>query len=345
MIGLRDIIKRGVAFILSLTLVFSLLVSVGASVSVTGEEGGGDHRDVAVGRMIAGFENFEESIDISDLDILPDQLGDLFAAATKNSPYLFYVDNNLSYTYKNGGCVVSVIPKYLYTQREAREMTAYCKGEIKRLASLAQRGESELERVLILHDLICRKFSYDLTLESNNLYTFLKTGRGTCQGYTWTYMAALREMGVECEYVASDTIVHIWLRLKIDGEWYHSDVTWDDPPQTEGTGKQSRSHFLFSDEKADADGYLDRYSASEIKCESEKYDGEDLSPVISLCSSAGDVDHDGEVVLADLLRLRIYLEKGERDRYICPICADVDGDLSLGNNDVELLRRMMIASP
>ncbi len=344
---LRAVVKRGVALVLAFTLAFSLLVRVVATEgeSVSGEESEQDDRDVAIGRMITGFENFEERIDLSDLNILPDRLGELFAAATKNSPYLFYVGNNLSYTNIKGGGVVSVLPKYLYSKDEAIEMVSYCREEIAKLASLAQYGESELERVLILHDLICKKFSYDLSLESNNLYTFLKTGSGTCQGYTWTYMAALREMGIECEYVASDTIVHIWLRVRIDGEWYYSDVTWDDPPQNEGTGKQSRAHFLFSDEKADADGYSDRYSASKNECQSGKYDGDDLSDVISFCLQEGDIDHDGEVGLLDLLRLRMYLEKGERDGYICPICSDLDGNLSLEGDDVEPLRRMMIASP
>lgn len=156
-------------------------------------------------------------------------------------------------------------------------------------------------------------------------------------------MAALREMEIECEYVASDTIVHIWLKLKIDGEWYHSDVTWDDPPRDEGAGKRNREHFLFSDDKADVDGYADRYSASESNCKSEKYDLFDFSSSIPPCSVAGDVDHNGAVGLADLLRLRIYLEQGKRDSYICLICADCDGDFDLDENDVDIIRKLLIS--
>ncbi len=289
----------------------------------------------AVECLIRGFESFEESIDISEYDILPDELGKVFSDATKNSPYLFYVDNHLSYTYRKGGSVVSVIPKYDCTKEEAEERVEFCKGEIKKLASLADLGETQLQKAAYAHDLICMRYKYDLTLDSDDLYNFLSSGTGTCQGYTWAYMAVLREMGIECEYVASDKIVHIWLKLKIDGEWYNSDATWDDPPSEEGKENGvRRRHFLFSDKKAENDGYIERYSASDQMCNNEKYDAE----VLTTYHAHGDVDHNGRVELSDLIAFRCYAEHLELSSALCFICAEISRDMILGDVDIDALR-------
>ncbi len=296
----------------------------------------------AVLRLIRGFESFEESIDISEYGIPPENVGKVFADATKNSPYLFYVGNHLSYTYRKGENVISLIPQYECTEEEARARVEFCKSEIKKLAALADLGQTPLHKAEIAHDLICLRYKYDLTLVSGDLYSFLSSGTGTCQGYTWAYMAVLRELGIECEYVASDKIVHIWLKLKIDGEWYNSDVTWDDPPSEEGRENGViRRHFLFSDKKAEADGCIERYSSSDQNCVSEKYDSE----MHASYHVHGDVDHNGRVELSDIIELRRYVELFESSGDICVICAELSRDMMLDDFDTDALRDVLLDSP
>ncbi len=331
-------------FAVIIALIFSFATVIRAE-NVINEEQEREraHRE-AVDRMRQGFEKYEESIDLSDLSISPDELGKLFSDATKDTPYLFFVSNNLSYSYRTGGCVVSIKPKYTMEKGEAEEAVGYCKAEVGKIAAMLKGYESDLERLVRAHDLICANFAYDTALESNNIYTFLKTKKGTCQGYTWTYMAVLRELGIECRYVASDDIAHIWLAVKIDGEWYHSDVTWDDPPSAEGSEQKSRAHLLFSDEKADADGYVNRYSSSDVKCSDKKYDGEDFSLKYLFCCLRGDVDHDGKVGVKDILLLRMYIDKGIDGKSPCLICADADQNCAIDEKDTEAIRKIVLLS-
>ncbi len=335
-------LKRVTAILMSLLIAWIFCIRIGAGESSSsGEDCVQNEEETVIERMIRGFEEHEESIDISEYAISVDELGKLFADATKNSPYLFYVGNDLSYTYRKSGEVVSLYPKYECTREEALERVELCRAEIKKLAELISSATTELERIEAAHDLICMRYKYDLTLESNDMYSFLMRGEGTCQGYTWTYMALLRELGIECEYVASDRIKHIWLKLKTDGEWYHSDVTWDDPPGDEGKGENvSRRHFLFSDAKADNDGYSERYSGGEGLCKSPMYDREE--PVYY--HAHGDIDHNGRVELDDLVFLRRYSELGEKID-ICPICADPSGDLLIGDADIDRIRGLLLNSP
>ena len=342
-------VKKVFKFVLSGIIALVLPIVIHTDVFAVGTESesgstNGDEQE-AIERMRSGFENFEERIDLSEYNISPQDLTRIFANATKNSPYLFYVDKNLSYTYRTGGNVISVTPKYNCTQAEFEQMRNFCVGEVQKIAALANQGESELAKLIYAHDIVCRSFSYDITLESNNIYTFLTAKKGTCQGYTWAYMAVLRELGIECEYVASDSIVHIWLKVKIDGEWYYSDVTWDDPPSDEGKSMPvSRRHLLFSDKKADDDGYKDRYGAGDEKCESEKYDSFEFSELLSPTHGRGDVNSDGKVNAYDVICLRRYIECGEKSEIACPICADVDGDFWISEIDIQLAREIVLTN-
>ena len=337
-------IMRQLILVLAVTVSFiiSSVTVIRAENAAAEAEKREETRAEAVERMRRGFAVFEESIDISDLKIPPEELGMLFADATKDTPYLFYVSNNLSYSYRTGGYVISVEPKYTMNRSDAEAAVGYCKREIRKMSLLLADRETELQKLAGAHDLICKRFTYDITLQSNNIYSFLKTGTGTCQGYTWTYMALLRELGIECHYVASDSIAHIWLAVKIDGDWYHSDVTWDDPPVGEASGEYNRSHLLFSDAKAESDGYADRYGAGNIKCEEVTYDG-NLHSDIHPCALSGDADHNGQTTLYDLVLLRLHLEgEGNTLKDVCRVCSDANEDLNLDEKDAEHIRSVLL---
>ncbi|SKB63882.1 hypothetical protein SAMN06296386_10390 [Lachnospiraceae bacterium] len=51
--------------------------------------------------------------------------------------------------------------------------------------------------------------------------------RGNCFGYTLAYSYLLKRAGIES--VRAYNKAHTWSVVKLDGEWYHVDVTWDDP--------------------------------------------------------------------------------------------------------------------
>ncbi len=295
-------------------------------------------------RLREGFLSFEREIDLSLFFLTLPELEKVFIDTIKNDPYLFYVNGNLSYTYRREGHIVSVLPEYDMSREEALERIDYCTRMVKSISELVVGYDTELEMILALHDLLCRSFSYDLTLQSDNMYSFLRERSGTCQGYAWTYMAVLRAIGFECEYAASDTLKHIWLLVNVDGEWYHSDPTWDDPPRNEGSGKTEYKHFLFSDKMAFEMGYRDWYSRDDIKCNSRKYDGMDFAAVMMQCGEEGDVFHNGFIDLYGLVTLERFLSSdGICGGEICLVCADMNRDFTVDECDIELFREKMLS--
>lgn len=103
-------------------------------------------------------------------------------------------------------------------------------------------GMSDFEMELALHDALLPKLSYDKTVhdfrtpqgreDNNNPYGALVGGYGICLGYATTFQLLMDMAGVECITVvgasSNSTSSHAWNLVKLEGEWYAVDCTWDD---------------------------------------------------------------------------------------------------------------------
>lgn len=290
-------------------------------------------------KISLGFYGFEQSIDVSEFALAPTELLHIFSCAIKDDPYLFFVSRNLRYSYKTNGCVLSLTPQYTMTREEYESAVTYCTERVGAIAALSEHFESEIEKVLFLHDFICENFEYDDELKNDDIYDFLLTGKGTCEAYMLLYTAVLRECGIESHFAASDSLTHIWNIVRLDGEWYHVDLTWDDSASEESV---SRRHFLLSDKAALGKGHRDWYLPIDAECISEKYDNFEFDGLLGDRVISGDINHDGEISLLDLLILRGWLAQNHPTDF-CDSCADIDLDGTVNECDVELLRRKLLA--
>ena len=153
-------------------------------------------------------------------------------------------------------------------------------------------------------------------------------------------MALLRAAGIECTFVASDSMMHIWNIAKIDGEWYHVDVTWDDYPEMFASVEYDS--FLKSDDAIRKTSHRDWFGKEEIGCNSYKYDNMSfISPLKSFIGT-GDVNCDGTLDVLDLVLLES--EKGQfpnNHAFLIP-AADIDGDRALTDIDSALIRQSVL---
>lgn len=73
----------------------------------------------------------------------------------------------------------------------------------------------------------------------------LKNG-GVCSGYSKAYQELLARVGIEAYYISGLVYgddPHAWNVVKIDGKYYCTDVTWDDPVPDEA-GRIRRDYFM-----------------------------------------------------------------------------------------------------
>lgn len=114
-------------------------------------------------------------------------------------------------------------------------------------------GMSAYQKQLAIHDYIVLNCQYDTATaasrDSSNkdpfsAYGALINGLAVCQGYAEAAQVLLTMTGIECYRLNSDD--HSWNLVKIEGGYYHMDVTWDDPtPDT--PGKVRYDYFNLTD--------------------------------------------------------------------------------------------------
>lgn len=69
--------------------------------------------------------------------------------------------------------------------------------------------------------------------DNDNPYGLLVGRKGICLGYTYTFRLFMDLLDIECTVVHGASHggadEHAWNMVRLDGEWYCVDVTWDDP--------------------------------------------------------------------------------------------------------------------
>lgn len=122
-------------------------------------------------------------------------------------------------------------------------------------------GMSDFERELALHDALLPKLSYDKAVydfrtpqgreDNNNPYGALVGGYGICLGYATTFQLLMDMAGVECITVtgasSNSTSSHAWNLVRLEGEWYAVDCTWDDSNDWTGLAQTHRYFNVTSD--------------------------------------------------------------------------------------------------
>ncbi len=227
--------------------------------------------------LISDMKNYHVSCDVSAFMIKTDQFADIFVELLNENPDLFYVSQSFSYNYDQNEYVKKVFLTYTLdgkevTDRETLDAAVdFYNGNLDAIISMLPEGLDDYGKTLWLHDYICLNFRYDNTLEGSNAYHMFKYGCGVCQAYTDVFMSLLKKCGIECYFSVSLKMKHIWNQVKIAGDWYHIDVTWDDAGDAEGNdvpGRALHTYFLLSDAAVSSD----HYDYVGKKCNSTFYD-------------------------------------------------------------------------
>ena len=113
---------------------------------------------------------------------------------------------------------------------------------------LKSAGRSDYSRALWLHDWLIYNADYDTSYTYYQPDGVLLYGTGVCDSYTRAYNLLLREIGIECLRLVgtANGESHSWNLVRLNGNWYHIDCTWDDPI---GGGKERHTYFALTDEQ------------------------------------------------------------------------------------------------
>ncbi len=246
-------------------LTLLLTVSLSASVTATTKN--------ASDLIYSNMMNTIDEIDLSAYSITVDELSGIFNELISGKPELFFVERSYNYTYtEDDNIVISMLPNYKFTGSPLEIARSEYDTFIENAVSGIDSDWSDVEKLLYLHDYLALYAEYDNSLTNGDAYLLISTGSGTCSAYTLAYMALCEAVGIECGFVGSDSMNHAWNVVMVEDEWYHVDVTWDDPVP-DFDGRVLHSAFLCSDEGIiDASASTHENWKSDYECTDNGYD-------------------------------------------------------------------------
>ena len=217
---------RVACFCLALALITTLLCVF--SVPVAAAE---DRISAAATDIATAVNAYATEIPLSSYSLTPKELASAVEMVVYEHHELFFLAQTWSYYKNSSGCVTKMLPVYRYDVADIPEMREEYVNLFNAFITSCNISpdDTEYERALAVHDKICSSFCYDTTYVIDCTYELLLYGEGVCEALAILYEAVLTHLGVECDTVINEAEQHCWNMVKLDGEWYHVDVTWADP--------------------------------------------------------------------------------------------------------------------
>lgn len=201
------------------------------------------------------------NIDISEYKVLAEDISGIYFSFATRHPELL-IKTSLSWVPSlTGKYAKRIIPVYI-TESAAEDaiFRSMMNEKVQEYINLAAPFDDIVEKMLVIHDKMVENYKYDTEYSplSYHAYGLFKNNKAVCQGYAQAFYMIMRELGVDCDFCISDSINHIWNYVKVNGKWFHVDVTWDDPVIKNSNGEiierttAYHDNFLVSDKNMQA---------------------------------------------------------------------------------------------
>lgn len=183
--------------------------------------------------LAQGFQSRESKFTVThqgNRNDLSENMKDIIRQALHEDDYTAYVLDSYAYTLRSWGNKSTATIEARY--RETAEQTAQVNEKVKSvLAEILKPGMNDHEKIKAIHDWVVTNVEYDQSLTYYTAYHAIALGKAVCQGYSLLGYRMLQEAGFDALIAEGsvNTGEHAWNMVKLDGVWYHLDLTWDDP--------------------------------------------------------------------------------------------------------------------
>jgi len=182
-----------------------------------------------------------EVIDISEYQITKSEISLMLTNVINDHPDLFFVGPSIN-GYVSSEIVTHYIPEYLFTGDDLKARQAAFNASVNAIANDARMASTTIGRLIRVNDYFCTHYSYDESLTIFRPDQLFSGGTGVCQAYMLGYAAVLDELDIPNTHATSTAMKHTWNLVNVGDEWYHIDVTWNDP--LPDTALQARHRYF-----------------------------------------------------------------------------------------------------
>ncbi len=240
--------KKVIALVLTVFMLVTLLPSIAANAADAdmrygrkklGEMTNGAALQFAYDKLVSGCAaNTPTSIDMSQCAVSVKEFTDyVFPMFYGDYPEYFWVSNGgYSYTHTADSAkkLLSVTPGYHSGIGNLASAKSAFNSKVEQLT--ASLSGSDYDKAKTLHDRLIQTVTYTSAQNDQNAYGALVEGKAVCNGYARAYQHLMLKAGIPAWYVRGNSINpttnnredHAWNLVKLDGQWYYTDVTWDD---------------------------------------------------------------------------------------------------------------------
>ena len=171
--------------------------------------------------------------------ITAEELQTVMDAYRRDYTHHFWLGGGYSYS-MSSVTVLSVTPSYLMSGAELEAARAAFDAKVATILSGITGTMSEYEKALYLHDTLAGIVTYQSATHAHDAYGALVEGTAVCEGYAEALQCLLQQAGIQSFIAIGDSAVpssgamvgHAWNYVRIDGAYYHTDLTWDDQGDT-----------------------------------------------------------------------------------------------------------------
>lgn len=181
-------------------------------------------------------------------------LGEILLKLRLDCPEIFYV-TGCSYRFYSHASRVEVLPDYLFDKGKIRTHQQALSARIAKLVRPV-RDKSPLEQEQYIHDFLCTNVRYDKLKKpySHEIIGALGQGVSVCEGTAKAAKALCDALGLWCIIAICGNnpekgikYRHTWNILRLNGQYYHLDVTFDN---TLSQGGELRYDYFNLDDAA-----------------------------------------------------------------------------------------------
>lgn len=226
-------------------------------------------------------------------------------ALSNDNPYYFWLSQSFSHLSAGDGSYTEVVPYSEFDPDTLRGMRERIDAILGDFYASVPDGLSAYEREKLVHDYLIDncEYGYDIAamtdsggdkVRGHSVYGALANHRCVCEGYGMAMQLLLNGLGVDCVTLTgmsyngsldrggADPELHLWNAVRLDGDWYHVDPTWDDQAQQ----VQRYVYFNLTDDQIRADhtlsGTIDTVDEKRIA----EQGTEDLNLYVPTCDAA-----------------------------------------------------------
>lgn len=134
------------------------------------------------------------------------------------------------------------VGRLYFTEKDSAkiaEMQKEIDATADKLVKEASGKSSTYEKIKVFHDYLVYNSTFELADDPYNasIYNAFSGGEGSqgniqCAGYARAMQYLCDKSGIDCMVITGNNeagSTHAWNKVKVDGEWYNLDATWDDP--------------------------------------------------------------------------------------------------------------------